>query len=246
MVDLRIIRRARKLTSTMSQVNRAGTTSKRRIEFTKGPFGFDPSGNLRCSKCGSYGWEVDGKVAGIPWNEKQRLRPRSPDSMERLPTGWHPSGEIDSSGLPFNIWNQLLRQTWLQIRHVETQRLSYATLFGGVSVAGAVFTITTGQALGNFLVAVFIALAAYSFLQSLLTEKLGQAVEHDQEHINLLIALSPVDPGLVSAGMFRPMDGMIVRGTWRSVMTRRLIPLLYRLMSIGWLLAAIVVVILRL
>ena len=64
------------------------------------------------------------------------------------------------------------------------------SLYGGTSIVSAVLTLTRSYHRPSFVIPMLLALAFYSFYQSVIAEKLRQAIEHDHEHINLLLALS--------------------------------------------------------
>lgn len=211
-----------------------------RVRFQGGPFGFDEKGALRCTKCGGLRLEIDGRpLGGVPWAMKRQLCPLSDRPEKRLPKGWTLEGVLDRAEITSDTWQMLYKELWQHIRHVEGQRLGYATLYGGLSILSFVIVgkvVLLPSILAGF---VFLLLGLYTLLQSLLASKLSQAVEHDHQHAELLLRIAAETTLVGTIGAFRPMDGTIVFGRWRALTTRRLVPLLYVILALCWAILAV-------
>jgi hypothetical protein len=211
------------------------------LRLTSGPFLFDPANRLRCTKCGDSGWVVDGHAAGLAWTEKKALGKVAKGGPPPLPPGWSRSGTVPTDGWDVESWRAVLAENLDQARHVEHQRLGFAGLYGGLSVAasvGALFADPEG--LGRWgLVVAFAFMALYTMFQFLLSLKLSKAFQHNMEHVSLALALAPPRAQAARVALFRPMTGMLWFRRWRKVRVSEFFPAFYALLAMFWLGAAV-------
>lgn len=218
--------------------------SVRTIEFDDLPFGFDASGRIRCAKCGDAGWRVDGAQSGLSFAEKQGLHPARVGNRLALPKSWSRSGKFDTSAVQMDAWLTVLEQNVEQVRHVDNMRMKLMAVYGGLSaVAGGVSFISDLD--GYTQSFIFLGIAGVTLIQYFIHGKLGQAFEHNMDHVRLLLAIAPNGAQFAQLGLFRQMKGMIVRGEWSERRMLSLVPRLYLVIIAFWLAAAIRAVVLE-
>lgn len=229
-------------------------TETRDLHFSRGPFGFDQSGRLRCAWCSNDGIYIgSNELSGLSWQEKQAINPlhvtpntnTEPESC-RIPESWNPAGSVT---LPSQqIWESLYRENWAHARHVELQRLGYATIYGGTGLVGLIVAAigAGGEWQHAIRAAIFLSLALYTWVQMQISRKLSEEFKHHIEHVRLLHALTPGKEPAPFCGM--PMGGLFTvkgrgnrfwrrntgnaAGNWETKRLGELIPFFYKLILV--------------
>ena len=207
------------------------------IEFSDIPFFFDDNDNIRCMKCHSAGWVIDGvEEAGVEWENKS-------DQWEEgsNPEDWTEVGEYDRSRLTESTWQHMVEELWRQNRHLGKQRAIFLGALGGVSVLGVAFGIFSSNVDSIVRSGIFVGLFVFYIFQGILSYKMAKAYSHNVEHLDLLAAIAPPEIDSASFSMLRPMRGMKISGRWVKIQISRMIPIFYFVLGVVWLTLAIVI-----